>query len=51
MLSDLHTLCKLNGVSGDEDRVRDYIRITIGTKEQMDKLLLAIESIEKEWGL
>ena len=26
MLSDLHTLCKLNGVSGDEDRVRDYIR-------------------------
>ena len=35
----------------DQDRVRDYIRITIGTKEQMDKLLLAIESIEKEWGL
>ena len=26
MLSDLHTLCALNGVSGDEDRVRDYIR-------------------------
>lgn len=26
MLSNLHTLCALNGVSGDEDRVRDYIR-------------------------
>lgn len=26
MLSDLHTLCALNGVSGDEDRVRAYIQ-------------------------
>lgn len=26
MRSDLFALCRLNGVSGDEDRVRDYIR-------------------------
>lgn len=26
MLSDLHTLCAMNGVSGDEDRVRAYIQ-------------------------
>lgn len=29
------------------DRVKDYLRITVGTKEQMDKLLAALDDIMK----
>ena len=35
MISELETLCLLNGISGDENRVRDYIISQIGNKAEI----------------
>ena len=35
MISELETLCLLNGISGDENRVRDYIISQIGNKAEV----------------
>ena len=45
---DLYTQLKQRGILVryfDSERLRPFVRITIGTKEQMDKLLIAIDGI------
>lgn len=42
----LYRLLRSNGILVrwfDKDRIRDFLRITIGTREQMDKLLLVLD--------
>ncbi|MCL2200912.1 MAG: histidinol-phosphate transaminase [Oscillospiraceae bacterium] len=45
---DLYTKLKEKGIlirHWDKPRIKDYVRITIGTKDQMDALIVAVEQI------